>query len=291
MGLDNARRLNKILAALLNSGLKMEEAVLKQSAAHNLSITEIHTLEAIGEGKPKTMTHVAAILKINVSTLTAAVNKLVGKGYVNRSRISEDRRIVNIELTETGIQAVREHEAFHLAMINDALSQLSPDEVEKSIQSLDYVNEVMLFRRTNPLSEEKKELTPDRIYQGGMGIGVSMGRLAAAVATCGGVGIISATEPGCNEEDYIANNFEANKRVLERSVSGALKAVKAAGGKGRTARVPHDGRPEAFQFTRPRGYRARDGCKDIRFRTGLVPERPCDLKTVRHRRHGPGKQA
>ena len=85
--MNNARRLNKILSQLFSNVIKVEETVMKKSKAHNLSVTEIHTLEAIGKGEPKTMTHVAETLKINVSTLTAAINKLVTKGYVNRFRI------------------------------------------------------------------------------------------------------------------------------------------------------------------------------------------------------------
>ena len=151
--MNNVRRLNKILSTLFNNVLKVEEAVMKKSRLHNLSVTEIHTLEAIGYGEVKTMTHVADALKINVSTLTAAVNKLVSKGYVNRFRIPEDRRIVMVELSETGNRAVREHEAFHLVMVKDILSQVSSEETEKFIESLDNVNE---FMRNRLIKNKKK---------------------------------------------------------------------------------------------------------------------------------------
>lgn len=230
--MDQAKRLNKTFITLFNNVLKMEEAVLKQSEIQNLSITEIHTLEAIGLGMPKTMSHVAATLKISVSTLTAAINKLVAKGYVNRFRVPEDRRMVKLELTEAGVQAVREHEAFHLAMIRDALSQVSTREAEKFIQYLDYVNEFLLMKRVNPTSNKEVALTPDRIYQGGMGVGISMSRLASAVAICGGVGIISAFQPGFAEDDYDTNPLGANIRVLQKNIKEALAAVEKAGGKG-----------------------------------------------------------
>ena len=230
--MDNVRRLNKTLTTLINSVMKVEEAVMKQSAAADLSITEIHTLEAIGDGKPKTMTHVAAELKINISTLTAAINKLVAKGYVNRFRIAEDRRMVMLELTGAGTKAVREHEEFHMAMAEDSLARLSPAEASKFIESLENVNQFMLMRKANPSPEREIRITPDMIYQGGMGIGVSMGRLAAAVAICGGTGVISATEPGYSEKDYKTNPVEANKRALERNIKGAIETVQKAGGKG-----------------------------------------------------------
>jgi len=143
---NNARRLNKILSQLFSNVIKVEETVMKKSKAQNLSVTEIHTLEAIGKGEAKTMTHVAETLKINVSTLTAAINKLVTKGYVNRFRIQEDRRIVLVELTESGKRAVREHEAFHFMLVKEALSQLSEKETERLVESLENVHENLVMR-------------------------------------------------------------------------------------------------------------------------------------------------
>lgn len=63
------------------------------------------------------------------------------------------------------------------------------------------------------------------IIQGGMGIGVSKSRLAAAVAKEGGVGIISSAQIGYNEPDFTSNPLEANKRVLRNEI---LKAKKIA---------------------------------------------------------------
>ncbi|GKT37938.1 hypothetical protein ADUPG1_003876, partial [Aduncisulcus paluster] len=40
------------------------------------------------------------------------------------------------------------------------------------------------------------------IIQGGMGIGVSMSKLAAAVANEGGIGIISGAQPGYKEDNF-----------------------------------------------------------------------------------------
>jgi len=230
--LDNAGKLSKVLLELWSSVAKIEEAALMQSKGRSLSVSELHTLEAVGEGRRKTMTHVAAVLKISVSTLTAAVNKLVVKGYINRFRIPEDRRMVMLELTEKGALAVREHETFRRTMINDALSQISAEEAEKLICSLENINEIIVMKRISSVADREIKITPDCIYQGGMGIGISMGRLAAAVAICGGVGIISATEPGYREKDYQADPFEANKRALAENIKSAVKAVGEAGGRG-----------------------------------------------------------
>lgn len=56
------------------------------------------------------------------------------------------------------------------------------------------------------------------IIQGGMGVGVSMHRLAGAVAKEGAIGVISAAQPGFNEEDFYKNTMEANMRALSREI-------------------------------------------------------------------------
>ena len=55
---------------------------------------QIHTIEAIGLDRSRTMGEIAHDLRITVGTLTTAITKLIKKGYVERKRIEEDRRVV-----------------------------------------------------------------------------------------------------------------------------------------------------------------------------------------------------
>ncbi len=59
------------------------------------------------------------------------------------------------------------------------------------------------------------------IIQGGMGVGVSLSKLAAAVANAGGIGVISGAHPGFTEPDFKSNNVEANVRGLEKEIRKA----------------------------------------------------------------------
>lgn len=64
------------------------------------------------------------------------------------------------------------------------------------------------------------------IIQGGMGIGISLSRLAAAVANEGGVGVIATAGIGFLEPDALSNFKEANIRVLRREIRKAREATK-----------------------------------------------------------------
>lgn len=59
------------------------------------------------------------------------------------------------------------------------------------------------------------------IVQGGMGVGISLGGLAGAVAKAGGLGVISAAQIGFQESDFETNTFEANLRAIDKEYQKA----------------------------------------------------------------------
>ena len=59
-----------------------------------------------------------------------------------------------------------------------------------------------------------EKLTSFPLIQGGMGVGVSLGRLAGSVAKEGGIGIISTAQIGYREKDFDQNPVEANQRAI-----------------------------------------------------------------------------
>ena len=59
------------------------------------------------------------------------------------------------------------------------------------------------------------------VIQGGMGVGISLDRLAGAVASCGGMGTISTALCGYKEPDFEKRPHEANLRALDRQVRHA----------------------------------------------------------------------
>lgn len=66
---------------------------------------------------------------------------------------------------------------------------------------------------------DKKTKYP--LVQGGMGVGISLGGLAGAVAKAGGVGLISTAQIGFQEEDFEKNPFEANLRAMVKEYEKA----------------------------------------------------------------------
>ena len=72
----------------------------------------------------------------------------------------------------------------------------------------------------SPLILGDKE-TKYPLVQGGMGVGISLGGLAGAVAKAGGIGLISSAQIGFREEDFEQKPYEANLRAMEKEYSKA----------------------------------------------------------------------
>lgn len=85
------------------------------------------------------------------------------------------------------------------------------------------------WMKTEPTSWNNKE-TPEKeehflkdisIFQGGMGVGVSLGGLAGAVAAQGGAGTISTAQIGFREPDFTENPLKANLRAIGKELRRA----------------------------------------------------------------------
>ena len=141
--------LNKLLVQLFNDILHIEENSLKNIDLIDLSMTEIHTIEAVGIKDAKTMGEIAHDLRITVGTLSAAITKLIKKGYVERKRTEEDRRVVLVSLTSKGENVYREHQVFHDEMITSMLGNFSEEEEEDIL--------AIALEKLNSFFEEKYE--------------------------------------------------------------------------------------------------------------------------------------
>lgn len=132
----NLETINDYLVNVFNDILTIEESELKRSRFKDLSITEMHTIEAIGMYKRKTSTEVARELSITVGTLTVAINNLVKKEYVERIRSEDDRRVVKLGLTKKGKLLYRVHQHFHREMVKNILTGMAKDEEKALLKAL-----------------------------------------------------------------------------------------------------------------------------------------------------------
>lgn len=139
--MDRTRHtLNELLVSMFNYILYLEERNLKQKGV-KLSMNEVHILESIQKASDNSMSHIAKRLMVTQGTLTTNVAKLVTKGYVERLRDPDDKRVVRLNITEKAEEVLKVHEDFHREMIDKTIGDLGLDENEVLIQSLENILE------------------------------------------------------------------------------------------------------------------------------------------------------
>ena len=135
--------LNDFFVHIFNKILAWEEQALSNVGAADLSVKELHVLEAVNDltaQSRNTMTAIADALSIRVSSLTAAVNTLVRKGYLERRGEPGDRRVIRIRLTEKGGQANQLHSQFPADMIAGVAQGLNEEELNVLVHSLEQLS-------------------------------------------------------------------------------------------------------------------------------------------------------
>lgn len=100
-------------------------------------LRETHFINAIGLGRICTMTELAEKLEVTPGAVSHVAGKLEKAGCVERSISREDRRIIEIRLTEKGEELYRRHKAFdeeRHANVSAMLSKYSDEDLKKFIE-------------------------------------------------------------------------------------------------------------------------------------------------------------
>lgn len=137
--------LNELLVGLFRNINTIEEHAVRTEEFKDLTTNDAHVMEAIGKNGARNMSSVAKKLGVTTGTLTISVNSLVKKGYVDRVRSEEDRRVVLVSLTPKGKAAYDHHEIFHQKMIEAICDHLNEEQKAVLADSLGSLNE--FFKR------------------------------------------------------------------------------------------------------------------------------------------------
>ena len=97
---DMINRVNALLSSMYSNIMLFEIDSMKNGLMKDLTFHEVHTIEIIGDLERPTMSQISRKANVTQSTMSTMVNKLAKKGMIQRHPNRNDRRVVNITLTE-----------------------------------------------------------------------------------------------------------------------------------------------------------------------------------------------
>lgn len=103
---------------------------------YQVSAPQLSSLLALYENGPMAPSQIAKYIMVNSSTVTGIIDRLEQKGLVERSRVSLDRRVITITLTERGKELAKNAPPPIQEKIVEGLQKLPPNEIEKIVQAL-----------------------------------------------------------------------------------------------------------------------------------------------------------
>jgi len=135
--------MEKILIEFINtldtSHKKIQMSLGENSGFSQLTISQLHYIEAIQSLKDPTISEIADFMNIARASATVGINRLVSMGFIRKIRSTEDKRVFHVQLTATGQQlinakqkALKEYETF----ITEALSQEEANQFKHILEKL-----------------------------------------------------------------------------------------------------------------------------------------------------------
>lgn len=138
---DEDIRIVTALFGEINSKLRKSSQETLLKIYKNLTIAEANAIYAIGPDEPKTMKQIAETLGVAVSTPTRTIDRLLEKGFVNRTVGEKDRRKLLIELTPKGKELLADIDKENLEITRKMLKGLRDEEIETFKKILSKISE------------------------------------------------------------------------------------------------------------------------------------------------------
>ncbi|MBR4436527.1 MAG: MarR family transcriptional regulator [Spirochaetia bacterium] len=138
-----SEQLSGILLNMYKNVINLEENARKNvNSRINLTINEIHFLEAVGAGCRKgcTVSRLAAMLGVSKPSVTVMVSKLEKKGFLEKLQSQEDGRSVKVMLTREGSLVNSYYKYFRRRMVKKINDGLTDQEKEFLVKAFEKIN-------------------------------------------------------------------------------------------------------------------------------------------------------
>ena len=125
----------KTLTEFINTlDITLKQSQTKEGEASGfsqLTISQLHYIEAIHLLNNPTISEVAEALKISKASATVGVRRLADLGFLNKRKSDQDKRVTHVSLTKKGEKLVRSKQSALNEYENKMIAALSPEEMKQ----------------------------------------------------------------------------------------------------------------------------------------------------------------
>ena len=141
-------RLDEQAGEILETVHLLQRNLVKVHAQHShpmmdLTMPQFHALRMVGEYGPMGIKELAEATQVSAPSASAMVDRLVDMEMLERRPSQEDRRAVEIRLTEEGTARLEFHKATFFSFVRELLREVGPECAEKWCEVYARLREVM----------------------------------------------------------------------------------------------------------------------------------------------------
>ena len=94
-----------------------------------ISMAQLHILYTLQRSGEMPMSRLAEVLHVSLSNATGLIDRIEERGFVERTRVPEDRRIVMIRVTDAGHRMLEEVDAISSDLLRSAFGRIGRSQV------------------------------------------------------------------------------------------------------------------------------------------------------------------
>jgi DNA-binding MarR family transcriptional regulator len=124
-----------LVDALVRNTFQVAGVLTRIGAERDLSLTQLRVLVILRDRRPR-MTELAAFLGLDKSTLSGLIDRAERRGLVARGKNPQDRRVVDVFLTQAGLELAEQVYDEVRRALAPAADRLDPQERDQLVQLL-----------------------------------------------------------------------------------------------------------------------------------------------------------
>ena len=138
----------------------MKCAMSERLVRLGISMAQLNIMYTLQRNGEMPMSRLAELLNVSLSNATGLVDRMEERGFIERTRVPEDRRIVLVHVTEAGTRMIQENDALSDELMRDVLGRLDPAELPVIARAVAEVRAALEASTAQPARNLHETSTP-----------------------------------------------------------------------------------------------------------------------------------
>ncbi len=95
-----------------------------------VSMSQLHVMSMLDRHGDMPMSRLAEMVDVSVSNATGLIDRMEERGFVERDRVPDDRRVVLVRISDSGRKLLDDIEVLRAETLRTVLDRLQPDQLD-----------------------------------------------------------------------------------------------------------------------------------------------------------------